>query len=851
VYELWFLDSLASMALINFMWEFSVGLMAVLSFAGVVLSYISAASFVVGLVYLVAHFEEISTGLAMKYNDDYNCLTYELMWSWGLNSGEQIQMRQEVFAAPKEENNDNWTPTSTRTCKIDECKSGDTEFLNMPCQVNRFLKPQMWQIMATTDSDRFNTWEAGTGGIETDNDKCPDCELDVLQTPRALRWSTWDAVDNDECTCHDIRDVPNNVRKLTPENVPKFVKPIPLRCPTTYEIMSTLQSSLNSRQISDHLMSVWGDPSDRRLNNGGCSFYEGFEDSKKYCGEDGRDTKWAYGNKTIVSDTNGTEVVIEGSFLGMVGKLSPEQERRTTDVVTDIVIPCSVKPLFFFLPATQAVTLSDYNVNKMQEIAQACVDNPSSCEPTKPEDLLPSYEKCYDDIECESGTCGRIKADAFGACSSSEDECYCCPFPAVVKNVARDYCAGLPNGAECSLDRQCGIPNTGSCTGSVCEQATSRLAAGEECKDNSDCVTNACGRMDELTTFHCCEHGLLRGLVRDFCKELSSGDKCYYNSQCTDRLCDKNECKSKKTAGKECNADGDCASGHCGQFVEGPYYVCCPGGTTDGGSSCDDLVDGHPFSFNKQCHSSFCARIDDFNAVCKPKLPTYGDCSEFPDKDVACLSNNCESFQGYDHKICCPNKDWYLSCDYAVDCTKYCGALSAGEACRDDQACDSGMCINNICQEKFATFTKCNDDSQCNSNLCASFYGYGHDQKVCCPNEEFYRGFYNVYCGGLVENERCFDDDACQSENCVGNTCICPEKRGEGQECTEKSQCCNAECGIYNNNEAQQCCPSYAGRAYFWFYWYCDNLETGATCYKDFQCRGGNCIRLAGYGYCE
>lgn len=112
--------------------------------------------------------------------------------------------------------------------------------------------------------------------------------------------------------------------------------------------------------------------------------------------------------------------------------------------------------------------------------------------------------------------------------------------------------------------------------------------------------------------------------------------------------------------GNSCNEHDQCASGFCGQQVEGDTLHCCDeGGCKGTGWSsdwCGELEDGVDCKHNCQCKTGFCAAHTVGNSI-KYKCGKIKDgqsCDEAT-SDSNCASGACSNCNTGDPKYCCPH----------------------------------------------------------------------------------------------------------------------------------------------------------------------------------------------------
>jgi len=144
---------------------------------------------------------------------------------------------------------------------------------------------------------------------------------------------------------------------------------------------------------------------------------------------------------------------------------------------------------------------------------------------------------------------------------------------------------GIQNGGTCATSKMCA---TGRCDlkknqgfGSCVE----RLADGERCNENTDCISNRC-KFDRLT------------LTRPgTCQPLGNvGDSCADDEDCASQRCEgalSGSCQDRLVDGSQCDEHSDCVSNHCTVALN---RKCAP-----------LLATGQQCSGNRVCRSGSCS----------------------------------------------------------------------------------------------------------------------------------------------------------------------------------------------------------------------------------------------------
>jgi hypothetical protein len=246
--------------------------------------------------------------------------------------------------------------------------------------------------------------------------------------------------------------------------------------------------------------------------------------------------------------------------------------------------------------------------------------------------------------------------------------------------------------------------------------------------------------------------------------------------------------------GDEC-LSGRCTNGYCCNRECDDNEIC---DVLRREGECLPLVDPKPCGDASECESDICAD---------------GYCC-----DASCENGRCdvEFFEG----LCIPAFADGDECFEDMDCQS--GFCSDETCCRE--RCDEGYCgdADGICRTLRDIGAPCDADGECSSEICDVFEG------VCC-------------------SEICLDTQDC---NTVGNPGNCvdippPEKRPDGDTCTNADGCISGNClngvccGVASCGTGQVCLPPDGT---------CGSEPTpipeGEYCTGDAQCDTGNCVNF-------
>jgi hypothetical protein len=308
--------------------------------------------------------------------------------------------------------------------------------------------------------------------------------------------------------------------------------------------------------------------------------------------------------------------------------------------------------------------------------------------------------------------------ELFGACIPKLDNGEVCLF------LGHDACA---SGACDTVCVGCAAPANGCneqfeyCDEGTCKR---RFEDGETCPHDYQCQSGLCelqASPEETVSYNTAPPA---NYTRYECVSCAS------DSDCNSGACNANgECRNDGSTGSDCASSADCDSGICD-----PLGGICAECRAVPEMGCD-------------FDTEYCEDL-----ICKPK-GFEGDTCFF---DNQCLSDICNPFSGCsecdDHGDCEANE--YCSLDN--DCLPL---EPSGTPCVDPMVCESGLCdpIGLVCVD------------------CVAFptpQGCDFDTEYCELTQCHEKG---------EEGDSCSLNDQCQSELCVGETCVEP--------CTTDSAC--------------------------------------------------------------
>jgi hypothetical protein len=288
---------------------------------------------------------------------------------------------------------------------------------------------------------------------------------------------------------------------------------------------------------------------------------------------------------------------------------------------------------------------------------------------------LPDGEACQQDAQCESAHCNH------GLCCSGGN---CCQVP--------NDCPG-DSGIGMACD------DTTTCQGTrgaiMCEafRCVTRNGVADDTACMRGMVANECGLYRPLSCTGAAEQ------TAPVCPTACRGDSdCDPGAHCD------GTCVANAPAGERCEADAECASGHC------VNRVCCASG------DCCVTAADCPARFSSAAQ---CDAIEDCQGA---------------RTEAVCANNMCGSTRVEDDSACGPSILAH-TCELSIDI--FCSgavaqiALACGSSCTSNAQCDTGAyCNGSACVARQANGATCNDSSQCDSGHCAN--GYCCSGGSCC-----------------------------------------------------------------------------------------------------------------------
>lgn len=181
------------------------------------------------------------------------------------------------------------------------------------------------------------------------------------------------------------------------------------------------------------------------------------------------------------------------------------------------------------------------------------------------------------------------------------------------------------------------------------------------------------------------------------------------------------------------------------------------------------------------------------------------------------------------------------------DTKKYCvNQNDPGDACKYDDQCDFGSCVENLCVENGDANDPCEYDGHvsCKYPLhCAIIKKKSMGEKMCCESR-YKPGGGSWYCDiNMVDGVKCDYNSQCSSNVCRSHDNTCYSPLGHGNACNHDDECSGSnKCKWWNRqNGVKKCCNNPSGS-------YCTaNLNSytdgvnAPSCDKDDQCHYGVC----------
>ncbi len=351
------------------------------------------------------------------------------------------------------------------------------------------------------------------------------------------------------------------------------------------------------------------------------------------------------------------------------------------------------------------------------------------------------------------------------------------------------------------------------------EEAVDRLALGDSCAVDGDCLSGFC------TDGVCCNARC--GEVCASCAAAGSVGTC--GPAASDPACDAlscpsaTECRRYEGGGTE-NCDGFqlCRAQAVCKVVDEPEGAPCRGGagTCDGLGECvvpDTAGLGETCGQDQDCGSGFCVTAPSGEAMCCEsacdgvceQCSPDGRCDAAPADDERCEAVQCQS-----DNVCLDYPDALTEdlcrargqCRSAQDCQSEAVALRSAASCECDASGSCGLTRG----------TSCTSDAECASGACEQT---AQNTSTCCAQQ----------CGpGLIcafDGSRCVEceGDATQCEGDTAVSCaggarrrtLCPNGCTEGQGCNDRAPlgatCAQTECQpglscLTDRSGARRCC---------------------------------------------
>ena len=405
---------------------------------------------------------------------------------------------------------------------------------------------------------------------------------------------------------------------------------------------------------------------------------------------------------------------------------------------------------------------------------------------------------CEPGLSCSHGLC---KLDSGSPCSDALDEC------AVASCLGGFCCAGACSGNCATCDDSGACVGKSICTGcDSCTESGNTWNCTNSCQADASCVSGACKLNDgvscgdnhnacgsDLCLDNCCKPFVT---TSGCCACSGTGDcsaPCGAGGSCVNSIC-------KYGFGDPCIGDGDCLSGYC----DGTCKL-------GDGAFCGEPTD---------CGSGLCMGQHCCSTPCK-----FGTCG--CDTNGNCVRCNL-------NQACNPD----FICKFI-----------AGERCKVDAQCLSGVCQNGFCTVG-GVGHPCGDDTDCGGvrnscmgnccdmrqpplkNACYCSSGDGMFTK-CLSNEICGEDFICKLKPGLS----CTSSDLCYMGACVGNVC----KLDDGAPCAASSECQSNNCVDDVCVAVSGPCPGIPCQAgYDCFSGIC-KLALGQPCDRDSACGSNHC----------
>ena len=406
-------------------------------------------------------------------------------------------------------------------------------------------------------------------------------------------------------------------------------------------------------------------------------------------------------------------------------------------------------------------------VEPLDCLSEICVE--SLCTEPSCEDEVQNVSET--DVDCGGDDCDPCM-DGLGCVESSDCLSELCEDGSCVS------CSdGLLNGEESDVD----------CGGRLCP-----LCAGDlDCNDGRDCASGICTA--EAVCAITCDDGLRDGEETDVdcggpdCDPCGEGATCSEHSDCISEACLADHCLASCTDGVQDGAETG---------------VDCGGGEESG---CDACPTGEACAENSDCVTDLCLDEACREPRCDDEVMDGAEtdvdcgggavsgCPRCPDGDGCGGGEDCRS------GVCTRSLCQVPTCrdevrngaETGIDCgggeESGCGVCPAGQGCRDNEDCDSGVCEDLICREPAC------DDGILNGAETALDCG-GGEASGCdpCPTDsdcDDGEDCASGVCDDVCLAPTCVDRVANGSESDVDCGGSCPDRCAMGLGCRRTSDC--------------------------------------------------------------
>ncbi|MBI3178717.1 MAG: DUF1566 domain-containing protein, partial [Deltaproteobacteria bacterium] len=348
------------------------------------------------------------------------------------------------------------------------------------------------------------------------------------------------------------------------------------------------------------------------------------------------------------------------------------------------------------------------------------------------------------DVDC-GGTCSQKCAATKGCKQNGDCQTTYCDGKACVSDPCVDKqkdgdetdvdCGGSCQ-VKCELGKGCGLPGDCSstfCDGSACvatscadkkadfgetdvdcgKVCSEKCAKDKGCQVGGDCASGICAYVSQVC-------------VVDLCKDetLTTGGQSEADVDCG------GPCSQKCVVGKQCKANGDCASGYCdGQVCVSDH--CSDkqkdAGETgkDCGGTCETACDnGQGCGLSKDCTSTYCAAV----TLACVATPCADEVKNGAETDVDCGGSVCSGKCAVG-KVCKAGGD--CKSGFCNTSTGKCVATSCEDGVQsgDEVGQDCGGSCSGLCKDG----STCSKDGDCQAGVCVSHNNGSGPFKCGCP----------------------------------------------------------------------------------------------------------------------